>query len=145
MAVKESQAANYASLAALAAHAVGEPVCVWLNREDDMAFTGKRHPFASRYKAGFSAEGDLTALQVEIYSDGGWTVDLSPGVHDAPCSTSTTPTSSPTSSYRASLPHQPASGTAFRGFGGPQGVVVVEEAIARFAEQTGRDPAEVRA
>ena len=143
---KESQAANYASLAALAAHAVGEPVCVWLNREDDMAFTGKRHPFASRYKAGFSAEGDLTALQVEIYSDGGWTVDLSPGVHDRAMFHLDNAYFIPNLEFtgRACRTNRP-SGTAFRGFGGPQGVVVVEEAIARFAEQTGRDPAEVRA
>jgi xanthine dehydrogenase molybdopterin binding subunit/xanthine dehydrogenase small subunit len=142
---KESQAANYACLAALAANAVGEPVCVWLNREDDMAFTGKRHPFASRYKAGFSAEGDLLGLQVEIYSDGGWTVDLSPGVHDRAMFHLDNAYFIPNLEFtgRACRTNRP-SGTAFRGFGGPQGVVVVEEAIARFAELKGMDPTEVR-
>jgi xanthine dehydrogenase molybdopterin binding subunit/xanthine dehydrogenase small subunit len=143
---KESQAANYACLAALGAQAVDEPVLVWLNREQDMAFTGKRHPFFSRYQAGFSDEGDLLALKVEIFADGGWTTDLSPGVHDRALFHLDNAYFIPNLHFsgRVCRSNRP-SNTAFRGFGGPQGMLVVEEVINRFAESTGLDPAAVRA
>ena len=143
---KESQSSHFACLAALGAHYTGRPVKVWLNRDEDMTITGKRHPFWTRYKAGFNEEGTLTALQVEIYSNGGWSIDLSGPILDRALFHLD-------NAYfiehlhfrgqvcRTNLP----SNTAFRGFGGPQGMLVVEDAINRYAERCGKDPAEVRA
>jgi xanthine dehydrogenase large subunit len=142
---KESQASQFAALAALGALHTGRAVKVWLDRDSDMIMTGKRHPFFSRYRAGFDAAGMLTAFEVDIYSDGGWTIDLSDPVMDRALFHLDNAYYIPNLRFtglvcRTNLP----SNTAFRGFGGPQGMVVVEEAINRFAERTGEDPAEVR-
>ena len=79
---KESQATAPACLAALGAWSTGRPCKVRLNREEDMASTGGRHPFFSRYRAGFAADGRLLALDAELFSDGGTTADLSQAVLD---------------------------------------------------------------
>ncbi len=143
---KESQASNFACLAALGAQYTGRPVKVWLDRDSDMVITGKRHPFWSRYDAGFDGHGRLIAFDVQCYANGGWSIDLSGPVHDRALFHLD-------NAYfiehlrfagracRTNLP----SNTAFRGFGGPQGMLVVEDALNRFAERMGMDPAEVRA
>jgi xanthine dehydrogenase large subunit len=143
---KESQSSHFACLAALGAHHSGRPVKVWLNRDEDMTITGKRHPFWTRYQAGFNDEGTLTALQVEIYSNGGWSIDLSGPILDRALFHLDNAYFIEHLQFkgrvcRTNLP----SNTAFRGFGGPQGMLVVEDAINRYAERTGKDPAEVRA
>src|SRR5690606_14782384 len=79
---KESQASHFGCIAALGAHHTGRPVKVWLNRDDDMTITGKRHPFWSTYRAGFDENGMLLAFDVKIFSDGGWSTDLSQAIHD---------------------------------------------------------------
>src|SRR5262249_14710748 len=79
---KETQAAPFAAMAALAAKRTGRPVKVWLNRDQDMAQTGKRHPFLTRYDAGFSKDGTLNALKLEVFSDGGFSTDLSRAILD---------------------------------------------------------------
>ena len=142
---KESQASNYACMAALGAWTTGRPVKVWLNRDEDMTQTGKRHPFLSHYEAGFSAEGVLTALRVRIYGDAGWSQDLSQPIVDRALFHLDNAYFLEHVDFegricRTNLP----SNTAFRGFGGPQGMLVVEDALSRYAERTGRDPAEVR-
>jgi xanthine dehydrogenase large subunit len=142
---KETQAAPFAALAALGAHATGRPVKVWLNRDQDMAFTGKRHPFWARYDAGFDTEGRLLALKVELFSDGGWSTDLSRAIMDRALFHLDNAYYVPAASFtgrvaRTNLP----SNTAFRGFGGPQGVFVVEEVLNRVAERLGVDPTVVR-
>ena len=142
---KETQAAPFAALAALGARVTGRPVKVWLNRDQDMASTGKRHPFWAHYDAGFDTEGRLLALEVQLYSDAGWSTDLSRAIMDralfhldnayfvpAVCFTGRV--------ARTNLP----SNTAFRGFGGPQGMFVMEEVLNRAAEQLGLDPTVVR-
>ncbi len=142
---KESQANPYAAIAALAAHKTGRPVRVRLKRDHDMILTGKRHPFLGRYKIGFDDEGKLLALDLELYSDGGWSSDLSEPVlaramfHSDNC-------------YY--LPHMDVRGrvaktnktsqTAFRGFGGPQGMVVIETILDRVARQLELSPEVVR-
>ena len=142
---KESQATSFAALAALGAWKTGRPVRVWLNRDEDMQQTGKRHPFWTRYRAGFSAQGDLLALEADTYSDGGWSHDLSLAVMDRALFHLDNAYFIPALRFtgRVCATNLP-SNTAFRGFGGPQGVLVVEDAINRFAEQTGTDPASVR-
>ena len=142
---KETQANSFAAVAALAAQRTGHPVRIKLPRQLDMQLTGKRHPFLARYDAGFDDDGVLQALAVELYADGGWSTDLSPPVL-----------------MRAMvhvnnayfLPHARIAGTicrtnlvsntAFRGFGGPQGMLVGEEILDRIARHRGLAPELVR-
>ena len=117
-----------------------------LPREIDMIATGKRHPFLYRYTVGFDDEGRVLALDAMLAADAGWSLDLTPGVM-ARALTHTD------NAYW--IPHFRAVGyacktnkqsnTAFRGFGGPQGVVVMEDALDRIARHLGRDANEVRA
>jgi len=142
---KESQASNYACMAALASWSTGRPVKVWLNRDEDMKQTGKRHPCWSRYEAGFDAAGRITALRVRIYGDAGWSQDLSQPIVDRALFHLDNAYYLENVDFegricKTNLP----SNTAFRGFGGPQGMLVIEDAISRYSERTGRDPAEIR-
>jgi len=143
---KESNASWVAGAAALAANHTGKPVKLRLPREIDMIATGKRHPFLYRYTVGFDGEGRVLALDAMLAADAGWSLDLTPGV----VARALTHTDN---AYW--IPHFRAVGyackthkqsnTAFRGFGGPQGVVVMEDALDRIALQLGRDPNEIRA
>ena len=143
---KESNASWIAGAAALAAHRTGRPVKLRLPREVDMITTGKRHPFLCRYTVGFDGAGRVLALDAMLAADAGWSLDLTPGV----VARALTHTDN---AYW--IPHFRAVGyacrtnkqsnTAFRGFGGPQGVVVMEDALDRIAGQLGRDPDQVRA
>lgn len=131
---KESQANPYAALAALAAWKTGKPARVRLNREQDMVLTGKRHGFLGRYRVGYSGDGKLTALELKLYSDGGWSSDLSQPVMQRAMFHSD-------NAYY--IPHMQVVGrvcktnkvsnTAFRGFGGPQGMLVIEDIVDRVA------------
>jgi xanthine dehydrogenase large subunit len=142
---KETQAAQFAILAALGAKKTGRPVKVWLNRDLDMAGTGKRHPFVTHYKAGFSADGLLEALELELFSDGGFSTDLSRAILDRAMFHSDNCYWIPNLKFtglvcKTNLP----SNTAFRGFGGPQGMAVVEDILSRAAERLQLEPAELR-
>ena len=143
---KESNASWVAGAAALAANATGRPVKLRLPREVDMISTGKRHPFHYRYTVGFDDDGRVLALDAVLAADAGWSLDLTPGV----VARALTHTDN---AYW--IPHFRAVGyacrtnkqsnTAFRGFGGPQGVVVMEDALDRIAAHRKRDRDEVRA
>jgi xanthine dehydrogenase large subunit len=143
---KESNASWVAAAAALAANATGKPAKLRLPREIDMIATGKRHPFHYRYTVGFDGEGRVLALDAVLAADAGWSLDLTPGV----VARALTHTDN---AYW--IPHFRAVGyacrtnkqsnTAFRGFGGPQGIVVMEDAIDRIAHQLGRDADDLRA
>lgn len=142
---KESQANPMAAAAALAAHKTGQPARVRLRRHHDMIVTGKRHGYLGRYKVGFNQDGKLVALDVSLYADGGWSLDLSPPVL-----------------LRAMLhvdnayyiPHltvhgyiartNKVSNTAFRGFGGPQGMLVIEDIVDRVARSLNLTPDLIR-
>jgi xanthine dehydrogenase large subunit len=142
---KESQASNYGALAALGAHLTGRPVKVRLDREQDMAWTGKRHPFHSSYRAAFDQDGRILGFDVRITSDGGFVTDLSGPVLDRALFHLDNAYYLPAVRFegrvaRTNLP----SNTAFRGFGGPQGMVVIEDAIERAAFRLGLPPEEVR-
>ena len=142
---KESQANPWAAVAALAAHKTGSPVRVRLNRAQDMTLTGKRHPFLGRYRVGFDDSGKLQGLEVALYSDGGWCSDLSQPVMGRALF-------HVDNAYY--VPHLEVTGrvvktnktsqTAFRGFGGPQGMVIIEEVIDRVARHLGLSPEEAR-
>ncbi len=142
---KESQCHPFAAVAALAAHVTGRPVRVRLDRGQDMTMTGKRHPFLGRYRVGFDQEGRLLALDAQLVSDGGWSLDLSD------------PVTSRAMFHVDNGYHVPAlrvtgqvaktnhvSHTAFRGFGGPQGMLVAEEVLDRVARHLGLLPEVVR-
>lgn len=142
---KETQAAPFAVMAALAARKLKRPVKVWLNRDQDMAWTGKRHPFRSRYEAGFTAEGELQALKVELFSDGGFSTDLSRAIMDRALFHADNAYFVPHLHFvgRVAKTNLP-SNTAFRGFGGPQGMAVVETVLSQAAQRLGIDEAEIR-
>jgi xanthine dehydrogenase large subunit len=143
---KEVQANAWAALAALAARKLRRPVRVRLTRRQDMVMTGKRHPFLARYDAGFDGDGRLRALLLELYSDGGWSLDLSAPVlsramfHADNCYL--VPNVEITG--RVCRTHH-VSHTAFRGFGGPQGMVAIEEVLDRVARSLDLPPDVVRA
>ena len=142
---KETQAATPAALAALAAHYTGQSVRVRWNRDQDMMLTGHRHPFLARFKVGFDAEGRLLAARVHLYSNGGWAMDLSQAVTDRALFHLDNAYYIPAVEFRGQVARTNlSSNTAFRGFGGPQGMVVIEEVLDRIARRVGLPPEVVR-
>jgi xanthine dehydrogenase large subunit len=142
---KETQGNHTACWTALLCNATRRPVKIRLFRDDDMIMTGKRHRFLSRYDVGFDDEGNLLAAKFELNSDGGCATDLSfaimeramlhvdnayyiPNIHVLArvCKTN--------------LP----SNTAFRGFGGPQGMALIEHVVDRMARFLHKDSLEIR-
>ena len=142
---KEVQANPWAAIAALGAWKTKRPVRVRLPRVLDMALTGKRHPFFARFNVGFEDDGRLRAVELELYSDGGWSLDLSDPVlwralfH---CDNAYLIPALDASGYVCKT-HK-TSQTAFRGFGGPQGMIVIEDILDRIARTLGLRPDLVR-
>ena len=143
---KEVQANAWACVAALGAWRTGRPVRVRLDRAHDFAITGKRHPFLVRYEAGFEADGRLRALKMRLYADGGHSLDLSRPILQRALFHVDNAYELPNVDVagRVCRTHKP-SNTAFRGFGGPQAMVAIEEVMDRIARATGRPPHQVRA
>ncbi|HEU4411501.1 MAG TPA: xanthine dehydrogenase molybdopterin binding subunit [Polyangiaceae bacterium] len=142
---KETQGASWAALTALAAVRLGRPVRWQLDRDLDMALTGKRHPFFARYRAGFDAEGRVLGARVELVSDGGWALDLSESICDRALFHLDNAYYLPAVHFSGRVAKTNAvSHTAFRGFGGPQGMVVIEEILDRVARRLGLPPEAVR-
>ncbi len=142
---KESQCHPFAAVAALAAQVTGRPARVRLDRGEDMTMTGKRHPFLGRYRVGFDDEGRLLALDAQLVSDGGWSLDLS----DPVTSRAMFHVDNSYAIEHLRVTGQVArtntvSHTAFRGFGGPQGMLVAEEVLDRVARHLGLLPEVVR-
>ncbi|MEO3431816.1 xanthine dehydrogenase molybdopterin binding subunit [Inquilinus sp. CAU 1745] len=142
---KETQPALIACLASLLAACTGRPVKLRLDRDDDMVITGKRHDFFIRYDVGFDDEGRLCGIEMDLAARCGMSPDLSNAVVDRAmfhadncyflgdaritghrCRTNT------------------VSNTAFRGFGGPQGMVAIEHVLDEVARILGLDPLDVR-
>lgn len=142
---KETQANPFAAVAALAAHKTGRPVRVRLKRDQDMIISGKRHPFLGRYQVGFDKSGKLLALELDLFSDGGYSTDLSQAVMQRAMFHSDNTYFIPHMNVRGRVckTHK-TSQTAFRGFGGPQGMVVIEDIIDRVARHLGLAPEVVR-
>jgi len=142
---KETQAAQPAMMAALLAVKTRRPVRFVYSKDDDMRYTGKRHPFKALYKAGFTGEGLITSLDVKLYSNGGCSTDLSFAVLERSMLHLDNAYFLPNVRIegrvcRTNLP----SNTAFRGFGGPQGISVVENVIQEIAGTLRIDALEVR-
>jgi xanthine dehydrogenase molybdopterin binding subunit/xanthine dehydrogenase small subunit len=140
---KETQGNAFAAIVALASVKTGQPVRIQLDRDLDMMLTGKRHPFYSKFKVGFDDEGMLLASQVHLVSDGGWSMDLSQPILDRALFHLDNGYYIPAVHFSGLIANtNVTSHTAFRGFGGPQGMLVVEEIIDRVARQVGL-PAEL--
>jgi xanthine dehydrogenase large subunit len=142
---KESQSAQWACLAALLAARTGRPVKLRLDRDDDMVATGKRHPFQYRWESAFDATGLLLGLRLEMASDCGFSADLSGPVNDrAICHIDNAYHLDAVALRSLRCKTHRVSNTAFRGFGGPQGMFVIETVLDDIARHLGLDPLEVR-
>ena len=142
---KESNASWIAAAAALGALLTGRPVKLRPPRKADMAATGKRHPFLFRWKAGFDASGRILALEATLAADGGHSLDMTPGVVFRAITHALNCYDVPAVHLTAlALRTNTVSHTAFRGFGGPQGVLLMEDVIRGVAEATGLTPEAVR-
>jgi xanthine dehydrogenase molybdopterin-binding subunit B len=123
----------------------GRPVRVQLDRDLDMTLTGKRHPFLGRFDVGYDGEGRLLAAKVTLVSDAGWSLDLSESITDRGLFHLDNAYYVPTCHYEGRVAKtNVVSHTAFRGFGGPQGMLVIEEILDRIARRLELAPDVVR-
>ncbi len=142
---KESQATQWAAIAAVAAWKTGHPCKLRLDRDDDMTMTGKRHDFRCDYSAGFTRDGILRAVDVNLAARCGYSEDLSLGVVDRAMFHADNSYYYPSCRILARrMRTNTVSNTAFRGFGGPQGMLFAERMMDHIAYVTGRDPLDVR-
>ncbi len=142
---KETQANPIAAWAALLENATGRTVMMQLSRDDDQKTTGKRHPFKAYYKAGFDTNGIITSYIVDLHGNAGMSFDLSIPILERAMfhaenayyieNMRVTGTM-----WKTNLP----TNTAFRGFGGPQGMAVIEQVVDRIARTLGVDAAIIR-
>ncbi|MFC2144561.1 xanthine dehydrogenase molybdopterin binding subunit [Acidobacteriota bacterium] len=142
---KEDQATPWAAIAALAASQLRRPVRIALSRIEDMRMTGKRHPYSSDFKIGLDKDGKILAYEATYYQNAGAAADLSPAILERSLFHSTgsyfVPNVRVTAlSCKTNLPPF----TAFRGFGAPQAMFVMESAITRAAEVMGIDRTEIQ-
>jgi xanthine dehydrogenase large subunit len=142
---KECQATHPAAMAALVAHKLKRPARIAYTKDDDMIVTGGRHPFQNDYKIGFKKDGTITAAKVDLYSDGGAFNDLSTSVMGRAMTHADNAYYFPNVEITGTVCRTNyAPNTAFRGFGGPQGIVTIENALEEIAVFLGKDPLEVR-
>ncbi len=135
---KEDQATTWGVMCALAAYHLKKPVKYSLHRMEDMRMTGKRHPYSSDFKIGLSQDLKILAYEATFYQNAGAAADLSPAVMERTlfhCTNSYFVPNVKATAYSCRT-HLPPN-TAFRGFGGPQGMFVIEAAIAKAADQLG--------
>ncbi len=137
---KEDQATPWAVMAALGVEVLKKPIKIVLDRMDDMRMTGKRHPYSSDYKIGLSVDLKILAYEVSYFQNAGAAADLSPAIMERTLFHATNSYFIPhveatAHSCKTNLPPN----TAFRGFGGPQGMFVIESALAHAAREIGVD------
>ncbi|KAG0623191.1 hypothetical protein M758_3G155300 [Ceratodon purpureus] len=142
---KETRSAYIAAAASVPAYLLQRPVRITLDRDMDMAITGQRHAFMAKYKVGFTKEGKVLALDIDMYNNGGNSLDLSGSVLERALfhSDNVYHIKDMRVRGRVCFTNQ-SSNTAFRGFGGPQGMLIVENWIERVASEVGRRPEEIR-
>ncbi|WP_043421677.1 xanthine dehydrogenase molybdopterin binding subunit [Azonexus hydrophilus] len=142
---KESQSAQWACLAALLAVNTGKPVKLRLDRDDDMVATGKRHPYRYQWESAFDDSGRLLGLKLEFAADCGHSADLSGPVNDRTiCHIDNAYYLDAVALKSLRCKTNRVSNTAFRGFGGPQGMFVIENVLDDIARHLGRDPLAIR-
>ncbi|WP_322978187.1 xanthine dehydrogenase molybdopterin binding subunit [Pseudomonas sp. C11] len=142
---KETQAAGPACLCAVIAHLTGRPTKMRLPRMEDMSMTGKRHPFYVEYDVGFDDDGLLQGIEMDLAGNCGYSPDLSGAIVDRAMFHSDNAYflgNATINGHRCKT--NTASNTAYRGFGGPQGMVAIEEVMDAIARHLGKDPLEVR-
>lgn len=142
---KETQAAGIACHAALAARVTGRPAKLRLSRRDDMRVTGKRHPFFVRFDVGFTDDGMLHGVVIDLAANCGYSLDLSGSICDRAMFHADNAYylgDARVTGYRCRT--NLASNTAFRGFGGPQGMVAIEQIMDAIARQLSLDPLHIR-
>ncbi|MFT3746064.1 MAG: molybdopterin-dependent oxidoreductase [Pyrinomonadaceae bacterium] len=142
---KEDQANAWAGIVAVAAQLTKRPVKIALHRMEDMRMTGKRHPYSADYKIGLDEDLKIVAYEASFFQNAGASCDLSPPVLERTlfhCTNSYFIPNVTATAYccRTNLPPN----TAFRGFGGPQGMFVIESAIAHAADKLGVSAAEIQ-
>ena len=142
---KESQATQWAAIAALAAYVTRRPCKLRLDRDDDFALTGKRHDMRADWRVGIDPDGTIRGYDVTFNARCGFSADLSQGVVDRTMFHADSSYFLPASRIASKrLKTNTVSNTAFRGFGGPQGMLAMERVIDAIAWKTGRDPLDVR-
>ncbi|XKE43828.1 xanthine dehydrogenase molybdopterin binding subunit [Halomonas organivorans] len=142
---KETQASPWACIAALVARRTGRATKIRLPRAEDSRATGKRHPFHNRYRLGFDDQGVLAGGEITVIGDCGYSPDLSDAIVDRAMFHADNAYSlgdARVTGQRART-HK-ASNTAFRGFGGPQGMMIIERAMDDIARHLGEDPLTIR-
>lgn len=142
---KETQAAGPACLCAVIAHLTGRPTKMRLPRMEDMTMTGKRHPFYVEYDVGFDDDGLLHGIEIDLAGNCGYSPDLSGSIVDRAMFHSDNAYylgDATINGHRCKT--NLASNTAYRGFGGPQGMVAIEEIMDAVARELGKDLLEVR-
>ncbi|TWX70925.1 xanthine dehydrogenase molybdopterin binding subunit [Colwellia demingiae] len=142
---KETQAAPWACIAALLANETKRPVKFKLARLDDMVMTGKRHPFENNYTVGFDKNGQIKGINIEVNGNCGYSPDLSDAIVDRAMFHSDNAyylDQSTITGNRCKL--NTVSHTAYRGFGGPQGMMTIELIMDEIARHLGKDPLAIR-
>ena len=142
---KESRSVPISMVCALAAEKTKRPVRVMLDRDEDMLMSGHRHPFMAKYKVGFTKEGKVKALDVDIYNNAGYTMDLSFSVMERSMFHSDNSYNIETVEIRGHCcKTNLQTNTAFRGFGGPQGLMMAETWMDEIAVTLKKDPLTIR-
>jgi xanthine dehydrogenase large subunit len=142
---KETQAAAYAAACALAAAHTGRPAKIRADRDDDIVMTGKRHDFTADYDVGFDGEGRIEGIRIDLAARCGATVDLSLAISDRAMFHADNCYYLPAVEIVSRrLKTHTVSNTAFRGFGGPQGMMAIERVMDAIAAHLGLDPLAVR-
>ena len=142
---KETQANHYAAWAALLSKATGRPVKIHLTRDEDQIITGKRHNAISKYKVGFTNQGKILALDIDLNLDAGSSTDLTMAILERAMFHVDNAYFIPNlrvigNTWKTNKP----SNTAFRGFGGPQGMAIIENIIDQIARFLKKDAIEIR-
>ncbi|KAH6767678.1 xanthine dehydrogenase 1 [Perilla frutescens var. hirtella] len=142
---KETRSAFLAAVSAIPSYLLNRPVKITLDRDTDMMITGQRHSFLGKYKVGFTKEGKILALDLQIFNNGGNSLDLSLAVLERAMFHSDNVYEIPNVRVKGkvcftNLP----SNTAFRGFGGPQGMLIAENWIQRISMELKKRPEEIR-
>ncbi|RVW32782.1 Xanthine dehydrogenase 1 [Vitis vinifera] len=142
---KETRSACFAAVACVPSYLLNRPVKLTLDRDIDMMISGQRHTFLGKYKVGFTNDGKVQALDLEIYNNGGNSLDLSGAVLERAMFHSDNVYDIPNVRIngKVCLTNFP-SHTAFRGFGGPQGMLITENWIQRIATELKKSPEEIR-
>ena len=142
---KETNAAPWACVAALLARHTQQPIKLRLARSDDMVLTGKRHPFENHYRVGFNNDGQIQGIDVQVNGDCGFSPDLSDAIVDrAMFHTDNAYFLDQAKITGNRCKTNTVSHTAFRGFGGPQGMMTIEGVMDDIARHLRKDPLEIR-